>query len=60
MLLGRERPLIDVELVFEVEEQTRRLASETARGCEGEMRGDEEVWDVGSVDFSSDSVGESL
>ena len=27
---GEGRPLIDVELVFEVEEQTRRLASETA------------------------------
>ena len=29
--------LIDVELVFEVEEETRRLASEAARGCEGKM-----------------------
>ena len=29
--------LIDVELVFEVEEETRRLASKATRGCESEM-----------------------
>jgi len=49
------RPLVDVELVFEMEEQTRRLSSEAARGGEGEMRGNEKVRDVGEVDFSGDS-----
>ena len=29
--------LIDVELVFEVEEETRRLSSQATRGCESEM-----------------------
>ena len=29
--------LIDVELVFEVEEETRRLASKATWGCESEM-----------------------
>ena len=52
---GKERPLIDVELVFEVEDQTCRLASETARGGEGQMRGNEKVRDVSCVDFACDS-----
>ncbi len=34
---GKVRPLIDVKLVFEVEEETRGLASEATRGCEGEI-----------------------
>ena len=29
--VGEDRPLIDVKLVFEMEEETRRLASEAAR-----------------------------
>ena len=52
---GKERPLIDVKLFFEVEDQTCRLASETARGCEGQMRGYEKVRDVSCVDFACDS-----
>ncbi len=52
---GNDRPLIDVELVFEVEEETRRLASEATRGCEGKMGGHKKIWDVGSVDFAGDS-----
>ncbi len=52
---GKVRPLIDVKLVFEMEEQTRRLASEATRGCEGKMRGNEKVRDVCGVNFASDS-----
>ena len=52
---GKVRPLIDVKLVFEVEEETRRLASEATRGCEGDMWGDEKIRDVGGVDFAGDS-----
>ena len=52
---GGDRPLIDVKLVFEMEEETRRRTSEAARGGEGEMRGHEKVRDVGGVDFSGDS-----
>ncbi len=44
-----------MKLVFEMEKQTRRLASEAARGGEGEMRGNEEVRDVSSIYFSCDS-----
>ena len=44
-----------MKLVFEMEDQTRRLASEAARGGEGEMRGNEEVRNVGGIDFSRDS-----
>ena len=35
--------LVDVKLVFEMEEWTRRLASEAARGGEGEMRGHKKI-----------------
>ncbi len=52
---GEKRPLIDVELVFDVEDQTCRLASEAARGGEGQMRGNEKVRDVCCVDFACDS-----
>ena len=44
-----------MKLVFEVEEETRRLASEAARGCEGQMRGNEKIRDVSCVDFACDS-----
>ena len=50
---GNDRPLIDVELIFEVEEETRRLASEATRGCEGKVRGDEKIRDVCGVNFAS-------
>ena len=52
---GNDRPLIDVELIFEVEEETRRLASEATRGCEGKMGGHQKIGDDGSVDFAGDS-----
>ena len=47
--------LIDVELVFEVEEETRRLASKATRECESEMWCHKKIGDVGSVDFAGDS-----
>ena len=50
---GKVRPLIDVKLVFEMEEETRRLASEATRGCEGKVRGDEKIRDVCGVNFAS-------
>jgi hypothetical protein len=43
-----------VELVTKVEEETRRLAREATRRGEAEVGGNQEVREVGSVDFSSD------
>ncbi len=49
-----ERTLISVELVAKMEEEACRLARETAGGGEGEVRRDEEVVDIGCIDFASD------
>ena len=52
---GWVRPSVNVKLVFEVVEETRRLAGESAGGREGEMRGHQKIRDVSRVDFTSDS-----
>ena len=43
-----------MELVTKVEEETRRLAREATGRGEAEVGGNQEVREVGSVDFSSD------
>ncbi len=44
-----------MKLVFEMVKETRRLAGESARGSEGEMRGHQKIGDISSVNFASDS-----
>jgi len=46
---------VDMELVAEMKEKTRRLARQTTRGGEDEVGGYQEVGDVGGVDFARDS-----
>ena len=43
-----------MELVAKVEEEACRRARKTASGSEGKMRRDEEVVDVGCIDFAGD------
>ncbi len=43
-----------MELVTQMEEEAGRLAGETTSGSEEEMGGNQEVGDVGGVDFSGD------
>ncbi len=54
--MGREGgDLVDVELVTQMEEEAGRLAGETAGRSKDKVGGNQEIGDVGSVDFASDS-----
>jgi hypothetical protein len=46
--------LVDVKLVAKMEEKARRFARKTASGGEDEVGGNQEVWDVGSIDLTGD------
>jgi hypothetical protein len=52
--VGKLRCSVDVKLVAKMEEQTRRFARETTRGVKKEVGGNQDVWDVGGVELSSD------
>ena len=52
----REREIsVDMELCTQMEEDAGRLAGETACRSKDKVRGNQEIGDVGGVDFASDS-----